>query len=80
MSTVLHHGMPSSRDDDEQAMFNRQLATYRKIVAANLMQHHEVYTLLGEVLSQSMNRPFRFLDIACEYREMAQRAERDGGG
>jgi hypothetical protein len=31
--------------DPEQAMFNRQLATYRKVVRENLMFHREVYAL-----------------------------------
>jgi SAM-dependent methyltransferase len=64
MSKVPHKSLPSSHDD-EQAMFNRQLATYRKIVGANLMYHREVYGVVGDVISRSMNRPFRFLDIAC---------------
>ncbi len=51
--------------DESQAMFNRQLATYRKIVGANLMYHREVYTLLSEVLAKDITGPFRFLDIAC---------------
>lgn len=51
--------------DESQAMFNRQLATYRKIVGANLMYHREIYGLLNDVLSRDMARPFRFLDIAC---------------
>ena len=42
---------PSPGADDAQAMFNRQLATYRKIVGANLMFHREVYGLLRNVLS-----------------------------
>jgi len=51
--------------DDAQAMFNRQLATYRKIVGANLMFHREVYGLLRNVLQEHMSTPFKFLDIAC---------------
>ncbi|WP_331374816.1 class I SAM-dependent methyltransferase [Sinorhizobium chiapasense] len=51
--------------DDAQAMFNKHLATYRKIVGENLMFHREVYGLLQNVLSQEMLKPFKFLDIAC---------------
>jgi SAM-dependent methyltransferase len=51
--------------DDSQAMFNKHLATYRKIVGENLMFHHEVYGLLHNLLSQEMLKPFTFLDIAC---------------
>ncbi|MGO4438168.1 class I SAM-dependent methyltransferase [Rhizobium sp. RAF56] len=55
----------AAASDESQAMFNRQLATYRKIVGANLMFHREIYGLLNDVLSRDMARPFRFLDIAC---------------
>ena len=53
------------RASDEQAMFNRQLSTYRKVVGANLMFHREVYSLLRDMLRERMQKPFRFLDIAC---------------
>ncbi|MER9832613.1 class I SAM-dependent methyltransferase [Mesorhizobium sp. M0134] len=56
---------PSLDADDTQALFNKQLAAYRKIVGENLMFHREVYGLLRNVLSQQMLKPFRFLDIAC---------------
>ncbi|WP_318013333.1 class I SAM-dependent methyltransferase [Mesorhizobium sp. BR115XR7A] len=58
-------GAPSLQADCAQALFNRQLAAYRKIVGENLMFHREVYGLLGELLSREMPRPFKFLDIAC---------------
>jgi len=51
--------------DDAQAMFNKHLATYRKIVGENLMFHREVYALLRNQFSQGMPKPFSFLDIAC---------------
>ncbi|MBZ9605898.1 class I SAM-dependent methyltransferase [Phyllobacterium chamaecytisi] len=55
----------SNSTDDAQAMFNKHLATYRKIVGENLMFHREVYGLLHDLLSQKMLKPFKFLDIAC---------------
>ncbi|KQV66045.1 class I SAM-dependent methyltransferase [Rhizobium sp. Root1220] len=55
----------STSADDAQAMFNKHLATYRKIVGENLMFHREVYGLLHNLLSQEMQKPFKFLDIAC---------------
>jgi hypothetical protein len=55
----------SAATDDAQAMFNKHLATYRKIVGENLMFHREVYGLLGSLLSQEMPKSFKFLDIAC---------------
>jgi SAM-dependent methyltransferase len=51
--------------DDAQAMFNKHLATYRKIVGENLMFHREVYGLLHNLLAREMRKPFKFLDIAC---------------
>ena len=51
--------------DEAQAMFNRQLATYRKIVSANCMYHREVYDILRDTLALHMTGPFSFLDIAC---------------
>ncbi|MBZ9921953.1 class I SAM-dependent methyltransferase [Mesorhizobium sp. BR1-1-7] len=56
---------PSLEGDETHALFNRELAAYRKIVGENLMFHREVYGLLHDVLSREMPRPFKFLDIAC---------------
>lgn len=56
---------PSLDGDETQALFNRQLAAYRKIIGENLMFHREVYCLLHDVLCREMPRPFEFLDIAC---------------
>ncbi|TCL72602.1 class I SAM-dependent methyltransferase [Rhizobium sp. BK251] len=55
----------STGTDEAQAMFNRHLATYRKVVGENLMFHREVYCLLHSLLSEEMPKPFKFLDIAC---------------
>jgi ubiquinone/menaquinone biosynthesis C-methylase UbiE len=57
--------MSTSATGGAQAIFNRQLATYRKIVAANCMSHREVYDVLRRALSLHMRGPFSFLDIAC---------------
>jgi SAM-dependent methyltransferase len=51
--------------DDAQAMFNKHLATYRKIVRENLMFHREVYALLHNQICEQMQKRFKFLDIAC---------------
>jgi SAM-dependent methyltransferase len=50
---------------DTQALFNRQLATYRKVTRENLMYHREVYDLLRDVLVAEAPQEFRFLDVAC---------------
>jgi len=48
-----------------QDMFNKELETYRRIVAANLMFHREVYGLLRDLLVEHAPESFRFLDVAC---------------
>jgi SAM-dependent methyltransferase len=52
-------------DDVAQALFNRQLALYRKVTRENLMYHREVYGLLREVVDAEAPKPFSFLDVAC---------------
>jgi SAM-dependent methyltransferase len=86
MCTTVHK-MPSRqksydlaaalRASDEQAMFNRHLAIYRKIVGANLMFHREVYTLLRTLLRDLISRPFSLLDIACGDASASAAALRD---
>ena len=48
-----------------QDMFNKELETYRRIVATNLMFHREVYGLLRDLLVEHAPGSFRFLDVAC---------------
>jgi SAM-dependent methyltransferase len=50
---------------DTQALFNRQLATYRKVTRENLMNHREVYGLLKEIVLAEAPQRFSFLDVAC---------------
>jgi SAM-dependent methyltransferase len=45
--------------------FQRQWATYGKVVAGNWLSHREVGGLLHETLNETFARPFDFLDIAC---------------
>jgi len=49
--------------DAAQAMFNAQLATYRKITRENLMYHREVYATLRGVLMQEVPRYFEPLRV-----------------
>jgi SAM-dependent methyltransferase len=65
MVTEKLHEAGAGAEDATQAMFNRQLATYRKITRENLMYHREVYGILREVLIAEAPAPFRFLDVAC---------------
>jgi SAM-dependent methyltransferase len=65
MVTEKRNEAGATVDDAAQAMFNRQLATYRKITRENLMYHREVYDILRGVLIAEAPVPFRFLDVAC---------------
>jgi hypothetical protein len=65
MVTNKQHEAGAEPEDAAQAMFNRQLATYRKITRENLMYHREVYGILREVLIAEAPAPFSFLDVAC---------------
>jgi hypothetical protein len=50
------HEAGAGAEDAAQAMFNRQLATYRKITREYLMYHREVYGILREVLIAEVGR------------------------
>ena len=68
MANLSSESMPErsrSEASGSQDMFNRELETYRKIVAANLMFHREVYGLLHDLIVEHAPRSFRFLDVAC---------------
>ena len=47
------------------AQFQRQWATYGKLVEGNCLAHRELGDLLHETLNERFARPFSFLDIAC---------------
>lgn len=47
------------------AQFQRQWATYGKLVEGDCLAHREVAALLHETLNETFARPFTFLDIAC---------------
>jgi len=52
---------------DEQAMeaFRHQWQIYSKVVDNNYLSHREVQAVLHRELVTDVNRPFRFLDLAC---------------
>jgi len=67
-TVISSEGMPvttGSEATGSQDMFNQELDTYRRIVAANLMFHREVYRLLRDQLAEHAPASFRFLDVAC---------------
>ncbi len=47
------------------ALFVDEWSTYRKMVDNNYLFHREAYGTLRRTLLAEMNRPFRFLDVAC---------------
>ncbi|MER9144249.1 class I SAM-dependent methyltransferase [Mesorhizobium sp. M0871] len=68
MASSSSESIPATAVDEatgSQDMFNQELETYRRIVAANLMFHREVYGLLRDLLVEHAPGSFRFLDVAC---------------
>jgi SAM-dependent methyltransferase len=63
---ILRHA-PASAVVDEQAMetFRRQWQVYTRLVDHDCLSHHAVRTVLHRELVAEVNRPFRFLDLAC---------------
>ncbi|SDA80284.1 class I SAM-dependent methyltransferase [Mesorhizobium qingshengii] len=49
----------------DQELFEKGLATYQKVVAANYMAHWEVYETLRQVLLDEASDGFVFADLAC---------------
>lgn len=50
---------------DATVFFKQQWTTYRKVVEGNYLNHREAYQALNRFLVEDLNRPFRFLDLAC---------------
>lgn len=66
MNIHIHHFRPGSAIDDEAALeqFQKQWATYQKLVDSDALSHKEVGGILHDTLKAIPN-PFAFLDIAC---------------
>lgn len=66
MSIHIHHIEPGGTVDDEQALeqFQKQWATYQKVVDHDSLAHKEVAAILHDSL-MAVPDPFDFLDIAC---------------
>src|ERR1051325_11810152 len=58
---------PTSALLDEQAMqaFRHQWEVYSKVVDHDYLSHRAVEAVLHHELVNDVNRPFRFLDLAC---------------
>ncbi|MDF5706855.1 MAG: methyltransferase domain-containing protein [Nostoc sp. S4] len=48
-----------------QEFFNDQWKVYQKILDNNYMGHHEIYSILQELLLGYFQQPFRMLDLGC---------------
>lgn len=66
MSIHIHHVEPGDKVDDEAALeqFQKQWATYQKVVDHDSLAHAEVGAILHDSL-MAVLEPFDFLDIAC---------------
>jgi hypothetical protein len=56
-SVLAHH--------PAQSLFQQKWQIYRKVVENNYLSHREAYGWLHRILVGEVDRPFRFLDIAC---------------
>lgn len=61
----LEKSCSPTTEQTTQTLFDKGLATYRKVTVNNLMYHREVYAALHQILIEEMVKPFTFLDIAC---------------
>jgi SAM-dependent methyltransferase len=66
MVNILRHASTSTVVD-EQAMqtFRHQWQAYSKLVDKDYLSHQAVHAVLHRELMTDVNRPFRFLDLAC---------------
>src|SRR6185437_2553059 len=66
MNIHIHHFRPGTAIDDEAALeqFQRQWATYQKLVDSDALSHKEVGGILHQTL-KVIPQTFAFLDIAC---------------
>lgn len=66
MSIHIHHVEPGKKIDDEAALeqFQKQWATYQKVVDHDSLAHKELGAILHDSL-MAVPDPFDFLDIAC---------------
>src|SRR3990170_257016 len=67
MNIHIRHLQQGGAVADEAALeqFQKQWATYQKLVDSDALSHKAVGKILHDVLTASFDRPFAFLDIAC---------------
>jgi hypothetical protein len=65
MNIHFHRVQPTGvADEAALEQFQKQWATYQKLVDADALSHKEVGTVLHDTL-KAIPLPFAFLDIAC---------------
>src|SRR4029077_14775427 len=63
---TMKAGLPLAHHQDlTVSFFQEQWQLYRKLVDNDYFYHREVYGQLHRILVDEVDRPFRFLDIAC---------------
>jgi hypothetical protein len=66
MNVHVHHFRPGAvTDEGALEQFQKQWATYQKVVAADAVSHRAVGRFLHDTLAGAFAKPFAFLDIAC---------------
>jgi hypothetical protein len=67
VNILIHQFEPGGAVVDAAALeqFQRQWATYQKLVDSDELSHAALGALLHDTLNRSFDRPFSFLDIAC---------------
>ena len=56
---------PERKEDLRTKIFIKNWSIYRKIIENNNMSHKEGYSVLKQIISDEMRKPFSFLDLAC---------------
>ena len=76
VNVYIHQFQPSGAVVDAAALaqFQKQWATYRKLIEGNCLAHHEVSDILQQTLNEVFKSPFCFLDIACGDASMMETA------
>jgi hypothetical protein len=66
MNFHIHHFQPGAvTDETALEQFQKQWATYQKLVDADALSPRAVAGILHDALAGAFARPFAFLDIAC---------------
>jgi methyltransferase family protein len=67
MNILIHQFLPGGAVVDEPALeqFQKQWATYQKLVDSDSLSHKEIGKFLNAALKKDFASPFSFIDIAC---------------